>query len=195
MTDPKDGQAVRDCLSTRRTVHRFSPEPIPDGAVDRALEAAVAAPNHKLTYPWRFTRVGSEGRAAIEDLYVRLKEESKGALTDEQERAYRRKVGQPPELVVPSQVLADDDFTRREDYAAVACAIQNLMISLWSEEVHSKWTTGSVTRHPETYDLLGIDGGEEEIVGFVWIGYVHEDRRDREKPPRPSLDEIVRDVS
>lgn len=185
---------VRDAILERRTVHRYSTEPIPDGAIDRALECATAAPNHKLTNPWRFTHVGPEGRQRIEDLYVELKRESSEELTDEQEEQYRRKVGDPPELVVPSQVLADDAFTRKEDYAAVACAIENFMLSLRGEGVFAKWTTGSVTRQPETYELLGIDEDDEEIVGFVWVGYPREDRIDVEKPGRRPLDEVVRSV-
>lgn len=185
---------VRRAILERRTVHHYSTEPIPQGAVERALECAVAAPNHKLTNPWRFTRVGPDGRQAIEDLYVRLKREKKGDLDEDRERRYRQKVGDPPELVVPSQVLADDDFRRREDYAAVACAIQNFMLSLRGEGVAAKWTTGSVTRHPETYELLEIDSDSEEIVGFVWIGYPREDRVGLEKPGRKPLKEVVRDV-
>lgn len=187
---------TREAILTRRTVHRFSDEPLPEGAVERALEAAVAAPNHKLTNPWRFTRVGPEGRRAIEDLYVRLKEAScEGGLTDAQEEGYREKVGDPPELVVVSQMLVDDDFRRREDYAATACAIDNMMLSLWSEGISSKWSTGSVTRHPETYELLGIDPEEERTVGFIFVGYPREDHRDNPKPPRTDLEEVVRKTS
>jgi len=185
---------IRDAILERRTVHRYSTEPIPEGAVDRALECAIAAPNHKLTNPWRFTRVGPEGREAIEDLYVELKRAGADDLSDEQEQLYRRKVGDPPELVVPSQILADDEFTRREDYAAVACAIQNFMLSLRGEGVFSKWTTGSVTRRPETYELLGIDPEDEEIVGFLWIGYPTEDRAGREKPDRRPRREVTRQI-
>lgn len=186
---------ARDAILQRRTVHRYTTDPIPDGAVERALECAIAAPNHKLTYPWRFTRVGADGRQQIEDLYVDLKRSDSDGLSDDDERKYRRKVGDPPELVVPSQVLADDEFRRREDYAAVATAIQNLMVSLRSEGIFSKWTTGSVTRHPETYEILEIDPDDEEIVGFVWIGYPREDRTDVESPARPALDQFVRETS
>lgn len=185
---------AREAIRKRRTVHRYSSEPIPDGVLGAALEDAVTAPNHKLTNPWRFTRVGSETRSRITDLYVEMKREAKDGLSEDDEKTYRRKVGDPPELVVPSQVLADDEFTRREDYAAVACAIQNMMVSLRSEGVYSKWTTGDVTRRPEVYDWLGIDEDDEEIVGFVWVGYPREDRRDTDKPPRRPVDEVVRRV-
>ena len=184
---------TQELIQTRRTVHRYRPEPLPEGAIDRALEAAVAAPNHKLTNPWRFTKVGPKTRQGIEDLYVDLKAQD-GPLTDEEEEEYRRKVGDPPEMVVVSQVWVEDDFRRREDYGAIACAVENLMLSLWSEGISSKWTTGSVTRHPQTYEMMEIDEDDEEIVGFVWIGYPREDREGLDKPPRQPIDEVTREV-
>jgi len=68
------------------------------------------------------------------------------------------------------RVRNDDHVIAREDYAAVACAIQNLTLSLHSEGVASKWTTGAVTRDPRTYDLAEVDFDTERIEGFLWAG-------------------------
>jgi nitroreductase len=185
---------ARQAILDRKTVHRYSTEPVPEGCIERALEAAITAPNHKLTYPWRFIRVGQEARQRLTELYVEGKRQKKGGLTDDQEEAYRQKVANPPELVVPVQELDEDDFRRKEDYATMACAIQNFMVSLRGEGVFSKWTTGSVTRHQETYELLGVDPDAQEIVGFLWVGYPAEESRGDESPPRRPLDEVVRRV-
>lgn len=186
---------VREAILSRRTVQRYTTEPIPEGCVERALECAIRAPNHKLTNPWRFTRVGPETRQKIVDLGVRIKQEkarSKGTeLSDEKVDKIRAKLGNSPEVLVVSQVLDDDDFRRREDYASVACAIQNLMLCLWDEGVGSKWATGGVTRHPETYEITGIDPEKQEIVGFVWIGH---SSRELFETPRQPLEEVYREL-
>ena len=175
-----------DTIRQRRTIHLYEDRPLPEGLLREALEACLRAPNHKLTNPWRFTRVGPETRAKLVDLGVELK----GELSERTEAKVRDKLGSSAELVVVSQVRVADDFRRREDFGAIACAIQNLSLALWSEGVGSKWSTGGLTRHERTYELLGIDPEAEEIVGFVWIGYP----RTVPDPPRRALDEVYREL-
>ncbi len=175
-------------LLNRRTIHEYRDEPISEEAVQRALQAALRAPNHKLTNPWRFTRVGPRGRAELVRLGVELKAAKKGSLTDEQRDYYRQKFANPAELVVVSQVLDADPFRRREDYAAIACAVQNFLLSLWAEGIGSKWSTGGITTDERTYELLQIDADTEEIVGFLWAGVPAE----TPNPPRRPLEAVLR---
>ena len=71
---------VHEAIRARRTIHSYRAEPLPEGAVERALEAAVMAPNHRLTFPWRFVRVGGETRSLLAELAVRLQTEKQGEL-------------------------------------------------------------------------------------------------------------------
>jgi nitroreductase len=179
---------VDEAIRTRRTVHRMQPRrELPEGALERALQAAHQAPNHRFTYPWRFSLVGPETRAKLAEVAVEIKGR-KRELTPEVQDKVRGKVVDPSAAIVLRQVLHDDLDTREEDYASLACAAQNLMLSLWSSGVCSKWTTGGVTRDPATYALLGIDPGRERIVGFLWAGYPAVEPT---PPPRPGLGEFV----
>lgn len=176
-------------LTTRRTVHDYDPSrPVPEDALARALECAVRAPNHKLTNPWRFTRIGPQAREGIAALGVRLKTDGRDLPPPLLEKI-RKKFTGAPELLVVTQALDHDEHRRREDYAAVACAIQNLMLSLWSEGIGSKWSSGGVTTHDDTYALAKVPPGEE-IVGFLWIGYPERD--DCPTAPRRPVEEILR---
>ncbi len=175
----------------RRTVHNYTGAPIPEGALERALECALRAPNHKLTNPWRFTRLGAQAREAITALGVELKATKAGDRWTERRAALvRTKFTRPAELIVVSQAIDPDPFVRREDYAAIACAIQNASLSLWSEGVGSKWSSGGVTSHERTYAICGVDPEVEEIVGFLWMG-IAEVVPD---PVRDPLDEVLREV-
>ncbi len=157
-------------LLERCTVHDYSEQPLPEGALDRALMAALAAPNHRMTEPWRFTIPGPQTRRQLCDISIRLKAGPGEQVRPELADKVRRKMQNPAELVVVSRVRNDEPSVEREDYAAVACAIQNLALSLWSEGVGSKWSTGAVTTAAASYQVLGIDVEVEEIVGFVWVG-------------------------
>jgi iodotyrosine deiodinase len=45
------------CVRRRRTVRQFSPDPVPDAIVDRAIEVAGSAPSGANQQPWRFVVV------------------------------------------------------------------------------------------------------------------------------------------
>jgi nitroreductase len=162
---------VLETVKSRRTIHQYRPGSLPEGLVERALEAALRAPNHKLTNPWRFCLVGERVRSMLEEIAVDVKRRSNPDLTDVAAAAVRRKIAAPSALLVVGQLRDADPFRDRENYASIACAIQNLSLVLWSEGVGSKWSTGAVTRDSATYRALELDSGEVEIVGFVWMGY------------------------
>jgi nitroreductase len=163
---------VRRVILERRTVHDYSDQPIPEGALERALEAAAAAPNHRMTEPWRFTRVGRQGREVLARISIDLKTDGgRTPMSAAGEAKARDKFVKPAELLVVSQVVDADPEVAREDYAAIACAVQNICLSLSAEGIGSKWSTGGVTTDPRTYEHLRIDATQERIVGFVWIGY------------------------
>ena len=109
---------------------------------------------------------------------------------ESRKRKVRQKLAAPPELIVMVQALDEDEMRRKEDYASIACAIQNMSLVLWAEGVGSKWSTGKVTRHKKTYELCEVDRDHEEIVGFVWVGYpLH-----TVSSPRRPLEEVYREL-
>jgi nitroreductase len=183
---------LQELMSDRRTIHDYRPGPLPEGAVERAVTAAMAAPNHRMTEPWRFVRVGPEARQVLADISADLK----GGPTKLGESGLQKlkaKMLDPTELLVVCQVRHPDPDIAHEDYAAVACAVQNAMLSFWSEGVGSKWSTGAITTDERTYKTLGIDPERELIVGFLWAG--HALRADLPKPRRRrSLAEVLRTV-
>lgn len=182
---------TREAILSRRTVQKFNTDPVPEGCVQRAVECALRAPNHKLSNPWRFRRAGPETRAVLTNLVFEIKRESARAKGRELKQKsidmIQAKVANSAELLIVSQVKNDDAFRSREDYGAIACAIQNLMLSLWSEGVGSKWATGGPTRHPDSYKAAHIDPEREEIIGFIRIGHPS---GELVQTPRRPLDEV-----
>ena len=92
--------------------------------------------------------------------------------------------------MVVSQVRSADALQAKEDYAAVSCAIHNFTLALAARGVGSKWSTGSMTRHPIAYEVTQVDAEAEEIVGFIWIGVP--ELESPQVPKRTPLEEHVR---
>ena len=180
---------AQHAILSRRTAHSWTDTPVPEDVIQAGLEAANMAPCHHLTWPWRFTLPGPKSREALFELGVQLKA-AKGGLdiTPAFKDRLRAKLRNPA-LVVVSQVKDSDPMRFEEDYAACACAIQNLCLSVFERGFLSKWSSGGLTRHAQTYALLGIDPEVERIVGFIWIGVP---TRPPNTPPRPPIEQVTR---
>lgn len=178
---------LHEAIRARRTVHRFSVGPVAEEVVERALAAAILAPNHKTTWPFRFVVPGPAARERLVQVGVRLKSAKRGP-SPELEQAVRADMATPDRLIVVAQVLASDPGRVEEDYATCAAAVQNLLLSLTADGVGSKWGTGGPTRDPETFEILGLDPATHKIVAFVWAGVP---AGEAAAPARPPLDALV----
>ena len=179
--------SAHHAILARRTAHAYRSDPVPQESMHRAMEAAHHAPCHRRTYPWRFVIVGPQGREMIATIGVEIKSATRPLATEEVS-AIRGKLLSPPQLVVASQMRTGDPHQSKEDYAACSCAIQNMCVSLSSEGIATKWSTGGILSHPGTYQVAGIDPRSEEIIGFIWIGYAASLPDIR----RPPLEAVVR---
>ncbi len=158
-------------IHARRTVHAWEARPLKPGVLDVILDAGHQAPCHKKTWPWRFIVVGSETRERLVPLGVALTAAKAGVAPGPKvEAKVRGKVVNPGALVAVALKRCDDAFQAREDYAAAACAIQNMLLAATAAGLGSKWGTGRLTRHETTLEILGVDAAQEEVIGFVYFG-------------------------
>ena len=157
-----------EVLRGRRTINFYLQTPVPEGLVRDAVEAAIWAPNHGVTEPWRFYRLGPESVGKCLDLVRELVTAKKG----EKAGAFKAKSWseKPGWLVVTCQ-SSDDELLQREDYAACATAVQTFMLYLWKAGIGSKWTTGDITRDPRFAKIVGFNPADERVVGLIWYGY------------------------
>lgn len=160
---------VEQLIASRRTVHRYLPSEITETDLHALFEAAHQAPCHKKTWPWRFYVCGEQTREAFIRLAIELKSQG-GELVEERKLAIRNKLANPAAMILVGQQLADDPFRRKEDYAAVSCALQNMMLMAHHLGYGSKWSTGGFTRHSKAYDIVSVNPEEIELVGCMFIG-------------------------
>ena len=161
---------VQEVIRSRRTIHSFTTKQVPARIIQRAIEAANFAPCHCHTFPWRFTSLNAQRRELLTKLAIELKFENRSSDEMVKEKVLKKFLS-PSHLLVASQVINGDAKRSLEDYAACACAIQNLCLSLTGDGVGSKWSTAKITSNKHTYHIVGIDPNQEKIIGFIWIGY------------------------
>ena len=186
---------IHDAIRTRRTIAKFTDEPVPPEILIDLLSAGIWAPNHHLTEPWRFIIIGPESRRELAGRFAELKA-NKVPAEDVARRSrvhaeHERKFHSIPVIVAVASACDGDEIRRREDFAATACAVQNIQLAAWAEGIGVKWSTSGLIRDPLAYRLLNIDPAQQEIIGLLFIGYPAEiPVRDRKRP----LSEVIRQV-
>ena len=192
---------VQSNILSRRTINDFEPDLPSDWAqsIERAIRAAMYAPNHKRTEPWRFYLLGPKSIEKVCRLNAEIVASNKGEAAGE--KKLKRWLQMPGWLVVTCAKsggggdgsMEDPMGAAREDYAACCCAVQNFCLSLNARGLGTKWTTGAVNFDERFADAVGFDYDEEYTVGTIWFGTpVHK----RPSPPgkRLSLDEVLKKV-
>lgn len=179
------GRPVQAAIHARRTTRSFLDKPVPREVTRRLLEAAVQAPNHRRTIPWRFFVVDAQGRSrdALADLaYESALGRQAASSSDDagavaRAEAKRREVQQVPLLVIGFSVPGRSPEETKENYAAVACAFENLMLAAHEEGLASGWSTGGICGSPRLASLAGADASWE-MVGALYLGWP-----DPQRPP------------
>jgi nitroreductase len=159
---------LAELIRGRRTINLYLQTAVPNELVLEGIELATWAPNHHVTEPWHFYLLGPETIGRCLDLCHDVVSAKKGP---EAADFKRQSWSEKPGWLVVTCRRSDDSLLEREDYAACAAAIQNLMLYLWRAGVGSKWTTGDITRDPRFAEIIGFDAREDFVVGLLWYGY------------------------
>lgn len=161
---------LEQLIKTRRTVHQFKPERIPDELVEKALELSLWAPNHRLTYPWRYTFISDEKRQSLIDLAVELKKEKDSSFSKIKEVGLRKRLGEPSHWVALGINKNPDPGIFQEDIATLGCSVQIASLYLWDKGISTKWSTGKFSTHQRTYEILDLDPEKVFLMGALFIG-------------------------
>ncbi|HWH14736.1 MAG TPA: nitroreductase [Miltoncostaeaceae bacterium] len=180
---------VRDAIRERRSVGRVTDAPVARALVERLLEAALWAPNHRMTGPWRFVVVAGDARDALGDAHARAVGRAAPETADEVLEAQRALTRRAPVVIACiSHPSSEDPVVRREDRDAVSAAIQNLLLVAHAEGLGAIWRTGAFVDEAEVRGHLGC-GPHDEIVGLVYVGWPAAPAG--APPPRPALGDAV----
>lgn len=177
-------------IASRTSVRRFRPDPVPRNTIERLLDCAVRAPNHKLTEPWRFVVMTGSARDRFAEIRAqhRLKRYEDSASSEAQAAAdkVRRESRATPAYIVVMTAVSSDDITREDDYAAAMMAIANLMTAAQALGLGTYLRTGGVMQDPALLQLAGVPE-DFRVVGVLSLGYPAEEPTPRRRKPAAEL--------
>lgn len=163
-------------VRSRRSVFpdQFEPgKPVDDAVIQEILINACWAPNHGRTEPWQFTVFSGDGLRALADFQSNFYKETAG---DQFKEATFIKMQQNPLkashiIAIGMKRSALKNIPEIEDIEAVACAVQNIYLSVTAYGLGGYWTTGGVTYKEEARSFFGL-GEADKLLGFFYIGQV-----------------------
>ena len=172
MTAPRDdasARAVLEAIRSRRSVGRVRPDPLERELVEELLGAAICAPNHHLTGPWRFVVLTGPARREVGEAHVRAVLRQRPDLAPQGVEKEASRLERAPVVVACCVAGAEDPVQAREDRDAVAAAVQNLLLAAHARGLAGMWRTGTMADEPEVREALGLGPGDA-VVAFVYLG-------------------------
>ncbi|MDQ0115008.1 nitroreductase family protein [Paenibacillus harenae] len=166
---------LEEAIQGRRSIGRVKNDPVPREAIEKLLDAAVWAPNHFNTQPWKFIVMTGEGRSALGNGYAKVAaaqlpelsgEELEERLAKERTKAYRS----PVVIAAVCSPSEDPRAVLAEELAAAHCAVQNLLLAAHANGLGAVWRSGDPMYHPAMKEAFDLSEAER-LVGLIFIGY------------------------
>jgi len=156
-----------EAILTRRSVPKVT-DRVPDRAeVLRLLDAAVRAPTHHLTQPWRFMVLTG---GALDELGSAWAAGTEAQGKDASGIAAKTRRAPVIICVIEKPHLDHPKCIEVEEHHAVGAAMQNILLAAHSLGLGAMVRTGPCATLDEVRDYLGLDD-DELIAGFIYLGY------------------------
>ncbi len=146
---------------------------VPNEVVQQIITNATWAPNHGQSEPWFFKVFTGKGLQTFAKLQSDLYKAEAG-------EAFKNdkfiKLQQQPLMASHIISIGMKRTTTRqipeiEDIEAVACAVQNIYLSVAAYGLGGYWTTGGITYLEKAKVHFGLEG-QDKLLGFFYLGAV-----------------------
>jgi len=146
---------------------------VDDSIIKEILINATWAPNHGQAEPWQFTVFTGEGLKKLASFQSELYKQEAG--DNFKEGTYVKLREKPLKashiIAIGMKRTTVKNIPEVEDVAAVACAVQNMYLSLTAYKLGGYWTTGGITYYEKAKPFFGL-GENDRLMGFFYIGHI-----------------------
>jgi nitroreductase len=171
-----DLETLSTIIRTRRSVKPVDLDPV--RPVDRALletllTNATWAPTHGLTEPWRFDVLLGNSRNELADAMQRIYRDVTPPSEFREDKF--QKMGDTPRLApaiiaVSVRLTSGGKIPEIEEVEAVACAVQNLLLSATAVGLASFWSSPPLLDSAAFKVWLGVSE-QDRVLGLICLGW------------------------
>lgn len=165
---------ILEIIKNRRTIKPtfYTGETIEDLEVKELLEAANWAPTHRFTEPWRFVVFSKNAKTQFGIDHANMYKEIKSEQEFDQVNYDKLMTITANSSHIIALIMKRDEEERVpeiEEIAAVACAVQNMMLLATEKNIAHIWSSGGLTYHPKMKSYLGFSE-KDKVMGFLYLG-------------------------
>ena len=157
-------------IKSRRSIRKFSAEPVSDQQIDRILEAGRWAPSGLNNQPWRF--------AVVKD---------RGLITEIAKLTHYGKVVRGAQVLLPVFIATEKIYHREKDIQGIGACLQNMLLEIHSLGLGAVWLGEIIKSNLPIKQLLGL-GNDLELMAVIALGWPDERPR---ATRRKKLEELI----
>lgn len=159
-----------ELIKTRRSIRKFTDEPIPDELINKIIEAGTWAPSGMNNQPWKF--------AVIKD------KELKSEIS---KLTHYSKIITGADVLIAVFLDNSLSYDRTKDTLAVGACIQNMLLLIHSMGLGAVWL-GEILKNKDRVREI-VEGSQDlELMAVIALGYPAEKGG---KVSRKGLDKTV----
>jgi coenzyme F420-0:L-glutamate ligase / coenzyme F420-1:gamma-L-glutamate ligase len=170
---------ITDAIHTRRSIRRYTEQPVPPELIDRLLEAAIHAPSSHNRQPWRFVVITtSDMKTQLADRMGerlkadRLRAADRAEDIDRDIARSRTRITSAPALIVVclSTIHLNDHYERLMAIQSVAASIENLLLAAHEAGLGACWMAAPLYCPDVVREVLQLPD-DWEAQALITIGY------------------------
>jgi nitroreductase len=162
---------IIDIIKSRRSVRKFTAEPVSEELIETVLEAGRWAPSGLNNQPWRFAIIRDSGlRQAISEL------------------THYSKIVMAAQVLIAVFLDTEKSYHREKDLQAIGACLQNMLLEAHSLGLGAVWLGEIMRSNGQIKGLLGLTM-ELDLMAVVALG--HPDEKPRSVKRKPLADLVV----
>jgi nitroreductase len=162
-------------IRDRRSIYpeQFSKRKIHREQIELLLNNAIWAPSHGLTQPWRFVVLQDNALIQLSEVLgnAYLSETPKELQND---KKLIKLINRPKLATAIIALIVDREkdtkISEADDFAAVACAVQNMHLTATAQGIGGFWSSTNMVKTQQFREFISLT--EQQVcIGLFYLGY------------------------